>query len=112
MADDFRDDLPYPLNLKSDDPQTYLELTKMRETAEAVHGKETIEHATLEYVRARAELQKYPLDPSRKEELQEQTLHLEQEYGYEVLAGAPRITSGNHPVHDWGAQLKAPEGSS
>lgn len=112
MADDWRDRLPYPLNLKDDDPQTYLELTKMREDAEAEHGKETIERVTKEYVRARAELQTHPLDPTRKEELLEQTQRLEQEYGYEVLAGAPSITRGDHPVHDWGAQLDALEDSS
>lgn len=112
MAGDWRDELPYPLNLKDDDPETYLELTKMRESAEAVHGKKKIEGVTKEYVRARAELQKHPLDPSRKEELLEQTRRLEQEYGYEVLAGAPRITGGDHPVHDWSAQLAALEGSS
>lgn len=103
MADDSRDELPYPLSLKAEDPQTYLELTKMREAAEAVHGKETIERLSKEYRQMRAELQRRPLDPSRKEELQARTRRLEQKYGYEVLAGAPRITGGDHPVHDWGA---------
>jgi len=113
MADDFRDELPNPLSLKAEDPHTYLELTKMREAAEAVHGKETIERVSREYRQMRAELQKRPLDPSRKEDLQEQTRRLEQKYGYEVLAGAPRITGGDHPVHDWDAQLEdAPENGS
>ncbi len=101
MADDFRDELPFPLSLKADDPQTYLELTKMREAAEAVHGKEAIERVSTEYRQMRAELQERPLDPSRKDELLELTRRLELEYGYEVLAGAPRITGGDHPVHDW-----------
>jgi hypothetical protein len=105
MADDFRDELPPPLSLRAEDPRTYLELTKMRETAEAVHGKDTIERVSTEYRQMRAELQRRPLDPSRKEELLEQTRRLEHEYGYEVLSGAPRITAGDHPVHDWRAQL-------
>lgn len=104
MADDFRDGLPYPLSLKAENPHTYLELTKMREAAEAVHGKETIERVSQEYRQMRAQLQKRPLDPSRKKDLQKQTLRLEQKYGYEVLAGAPRITRGDHPVHNWGDQ--------
>lgn len=112
MADDFRDELPYPLSLKAEDPRTYLELTKMREAAEALHGKETIERVSKEYRQMRAELQKRPLDPSRKEDLLEQTRRLEQTYGYEVLAGAPRITGGDHPVHDWGAQLDDAPGDS
>jgi hypothetical protein len=112
MADNFRDELPYPLSLKAEDPQTYLELTKMREAAEAVHGKETIERVSEEYRQIRAELQKRPLDPSRKAELQKQTRRLEHEYGYEVLAGAPRITGGDHPVHDWDAQLDDTPGDS
>lgn len=43
----------------------------------------------------RAELQKRPLDPGRKKDLQEPTRRLEQKYGYEVLAGAPRITGSD-----------------
>jgi len=105
MADDFRDELPYPLSLKAEDPQTYLEITKMREAAEAVHGKEAIERVSREYRQMRAELHKRPLDGGRKKALQEQARRLEQKYGYEVLAGAPRITGGDHPVHDWGYQL-------
>jgi hypothetical protein len=112
MAGDFRDELPYPLSLKAENPQTYLELTKMREAAEAVHGKETIERVSVEYRRMRADLQKRRLDPSQKEEVLEQTRRLEQEYGYEVLAGAPRITGGDHPVHDWNAQLDDAPGDS
>lgn len=108
-SDDIFDDLP---SLNPDDPETYLKITEMRTTAETVHGKETIEDATLEYVRARVELITHPLDPSRKEELQKQTNDLEQKYGYEVLTGVPRVTWGDHPVHDWRAQLRALEGGS
>ena len=54
-----------------------------------------------------------PLDPSRKEDLQERTRRLEHKYGYEVLAGAPRMIAGDHPVHAWNAPLEdAPEDSS
>lgn len=102
MADDFRDELPYPLSLKAENPHTYLELTKMREAAEAVHGKEAIERVSEEYRQMRAQLQQRSLDSSRKKNLQKQTLRLEQKYGYEVMAGAPRITRGDHPVHNWG----------
>jgi hypothetical protein len=107
MDDDFFDKLPFPLNLKAEDPETYLKITKMREAAETEHGKDTIERASRKYVEMRVELIERPLDPGRKKELQEQTRLLEHEYGYEVLTGAPRITGGDHPVHDWRAQLEA-----
>ncbi len=106
MDDDFLDKLPYPLNLKAGDPETYREITKMREAAEAAHGKDTIERVSRKYVEMRAELIERPLASGRKAELQEQTLLLEHKYGYEVLAGAPRITGGDHPVHDWRGQLE------
>jgi hypothetical protein len=105
MDDDFLDGLPYPLNLNADDPETFREITKMREAAEAVYGKETIARCSRKYVEMRVELIDRPLAPSRKRELQQQTQQLELDYGYEVLTGAPRITSGSHPVHDWRAQL-------
>jgi hypothetical protein len=87
--------------------ETFRKITKMRESAEAVHGKEAIARVTREYVEARVELIERPLAPSRKRELQELTRLLELKYGYAVLTGAPRITGGNHPVHDWRAQLES-----
>lgn len=103
---DFRDALPYPLSLRADDPQTSIEIARMREAAEAVHGRETIDRLTREYATLRAELQSRPLDPSRKGELLAQTQQMEHEYGYEVLTGVPRITGGDHPIHRWKAQLE------
>jgi hypothetical protein len=97
MADDFRDELPYPLSLKAEDPQTYLELTKMREAAEAVHGKETIERVSQEYRQMRAQLQKRPLDTRRKKDLQKQTLRLEQKYGYEGAGRRAAHHGGRSP---------------
>jgi hypothetical protein len=85
-----------------DDARSYLEIAKMRETAEAVHGRETIERVTGEYRRLRAELQAVTRPPSgRRDELQLECGRLERTYGYEVLAGVPRITRGDHPRHDW-----------
>lgn len=107
MDDDFLDKLPYPLNLNANDPETFREITRMRDAAEAVHGKETIARATRQYIEMRVELIERALALSRKRELQEQTRLLEQKYGYEVLTGAPRITGGDHPVHDWRAQLES-----
>ena len=86
--------------LNADDPATYLKITKMRETAESVHGRETIERVTEEYRQIRAELQTR-LPYERRHELQREAARLEQTYGYEVLAGVPRLTRGSHPRHDW-----------
>jgi hypothetical protein len=86
--------------LNADDPATYLKITKMRETAESVHGRETIERVTEEYRQIRAELQTRP-PYERRHELQREAARLEQTYGYEVLAGVPRLTRGSHPRHDW-----------
>jgi hypothetical protein len=94
MSKDDREDVD------ADDPATYLKITKMRETAESVHGREKIEQVTEEYRQIRAELQQRP-PYRRRRELQLQATQLEQTYGYAVLAGVPRVTRGNHPRHDW-----------
>ena len=95
MPTDDRDDLD------ADDPATYLKLTKMRETAEAVHGRAKIEQVTEEYRQIRAELQQHRPPYERRDELQRRAAELEHTYGYEVLAGIPRVTRGSHPRHDW-----------
>jgi hypothetical protein len=87
--------------LDADDPDTYLKITKMRELAEQVHGRETIERVTEEYRQIRAELQKHPSSQERADELLANARRLEAAYGYEVLAGVPRVTRGSHPRHDW-----------
>ena len=86
--------------LDADDPRTYLEITKMREMAEAIHGRETIERETERYREIRAELQTRP-QYQRRDALQREAARLEHTYGYEVLAGVPRVTRGDHPRHDW-----------
>jgi hypothetical protein len=85
-----------------DEAEAYLEITKVREAAESVHGREEIERMTEEYRQIREELQTVP-HPSyeRRDELYRECARLEQKYGYEVLAGVPRITRGSHPRHDW-----------
>jgi hypothetical protein len=85
-----------------DDAEAYLKIAKMRETAEAVHGRDEIERVTEEYRQIRAELQAVPHPPpDRRRELQLACARLEHKYGHEVLAGVPRVTRGSHPRHDW-----------
>jgi hypothetical protein len=85
-----------------DDAREYLEITKMRETAETVYGRETIERVAEEYRRARKELQARPRpSDNRCDELRRECKRLEAIYGYEVLAGVPRMTRASHPRHNW-----------
>lgn len=80
----------------------FLRITKLREAAEAEHGRERIERATEEYRQLRHELQSAPHpDPIRREQLLLASTRLERKYGYEVLPGVPHITRGDHPRHDW-----------
>jgi hypothetical protein len=87
--------------LDDDDPATYLKITKMRETAEAVHGRARIEEVAEEYRQIRAELQQDRPPYERRDELQRRAVELAHTYGYEVRAGIPRVTRGRHPRHDW-----------
>ncbi len=82
--------------------ETYLEITKIRETAEAVHGRETIERLAEEYRQIRAELRTRP-PYMRRRELQTAAARLEHLYGYEALAGIPRAIRGDRPPPRWDA---------
>lgn len=83
-----------------DDADGYLERAKMREAAEAVHGRETVERASEVHRQYYAELQRHPRpDEARRLLLRDRLIELEQRFGYEVLTGASRITSGSHPIH-------------
>jgi hypothetical protein len=80
----------------------YLRNTKLREAAEAKHGREEIERVTEEYRQLRHELQSVPHpERIRRKELLLACARLERKYGYEVLSGVPRITKGSHPRHGW-----------
>lgn len=89
-------------DLLPDPNEEYLRITKLRQTAEAVYGREEIERVTEEYRQIREELQGPPRPTGeRKEHLLRQSACLDLQYGYEVLAGAGRVTRGDHPRHDW-----------
>jgi hypothetical protein len=85
-----------------DEAQSYLAISRLRERAEAAHGRRTIERVTEVYRRNCAELQAVPHPPfDRRSKLLRECARLEHAYGYEVLAGVPRVTRGSHPRHDW-----------
>lgn len=101
MSDEDEDALIFDL----DDQKRYERITQKRDAAEKKHGRDRVDQVVKDYARIRVELQKHPA-PSNRRELQAKARRLEEDYGYEVVAGAPRVTRGNDPVHDWAAKLE------